>query len=260
MHDIAEFLRTHSPFDSLDEETLIEVAESAEIEFYAAREKILDSADVVEFAYVVRSGSVELVIDGRLLDLIGEGEMFGFVSLLSEGPLGFEARAAEDTLVYRIPADVIRPVLERPAFVRFVTGVMNERLRFLAGHQPEAPLSSTGRPVGELIRAAGAGLSACDERAGGGPSDGRGRRDLRGGRAERRPRDRDRPRHSHSCGGRGRRPGDPAVGRDDRPGLDRGRRPHRHRGAARDARPRDPASAGALRPASGCSGCWTTWT
>lgn len=153
MHDIAEFLRTHSPFDSLDEETLIEVAESAEIEFYAARAKTLDSADVVEFAYVVRSGSVELVIDGRLLDLIGEGEMFGFVSLLSEGPLGFEARAAEDTLVYRIPADVIRPVLERPAFVRFVTGVMNERLRFLAGHQPEAPLSSVGRPVGELIRA-----------------------------------------------------------------------------------------------------------
>ena len=37
MHDIAEFLRTHSPFDSLDEETLVEVAESAEIEFYAAR-------------------------------------------------------------------------------------------------------------------------------------------------------------------------------------------------------------------------------
>jgi CBS domain-containing protein len=154
MHDIAEFLRTYSPFDSLDEETLIEVAESAEIEFYAARAKTLDSADVVEFAYVVRSGSVELVIDGRLLDLIGEGEMFGFVSLLSEGPLGFEARAAEDTLVYRIPADVIRPVLERPAFVRFVTGVMNERLRFLAGHQPETPLASTGRPVGELIRAA----------------------------------------------------------------------------------------------------------
>ena len=57
----------------------------------------------------MRSGSVELVIDGRLLDLMGEGEMFGFASLLSEGPLGFVARAAEDTLVYRIPAAVIRP-------------------------------------------------------------------------------------------------------------------------------------------------------
>jgi CBS domain-containing protein len=30
---------------------------------------------------------------------------------------------------------------------------MNERLRFLAGHQTEPPLSSAGRPVGELIRA-----------------------------------------------------------------------------------------------------------
>ena len=153
MDDIAEFLSNHSPFDSLDEETLAEVASSAEIEFYAARTKILDSDDVTEFAYVVRRGSVELVIEGRLLDLMGEGEMFGFVSLLSEGPLGFVARAAEDTLVYRIPEAVIRPVLERPAFVRFMTRVMNERLRFLAEHQAEPPLSSAGRPVGELIRA-----------------------------------------------------------------------------------------------------------
>jgi CBS domain-containing protein len=153
MQDIAEFLRTQSPFDSLDEETLAELADSAEIEFYAARTLILDSAEIAGFAYVVRRGSVELVIDGRLLDVITEGEMFGYVSLLSEGPLGFVARAAEDTLVYRIPADVIRPVLERPAFVRFVTRVMNERVRFLAGHQAEPPLSSAGRPVGELIRA-----------------------------------------------------------------------------------------------------------
>ena len=152
MQDIAEFLQAHPPFDSLDEETLERVAASAEIEFHAARTEILDGADVAEFAYVVRRGSVELVIEGRLLDLIGEGEMFGFVSVLSEGPLGFVARAAEDTLVYRIPADVMRPVLERPAFVRFVTQVMDERLRFLAGHRADPPLSSAGRPVGELIR------------------------------------------------------------------------------------------------------------
>ena len=83
MDDIADFLRTHPPFDSLDEETLAAVADSAQIEFYAARTVILDSADVAEFAYVVRRGSVELVIEGSLLDLIPEGELFGYVSLLS---------------------------------------------------------------------------------------------------------------------------------------------------------------------------------
>jgi CBS domain-containing protein len=154
MQDVVEFLRSHPPFDSLDEETLEEVGGSAEIEFFAAGSPIISSADAIpDFAYVVRSGSVELLIEGRLLDLIGEGEMFGFMSLLSDEPLGFVARAAEDTLVYRIPAAVMRPVLERPAFVRFVTQAMNKRVRLLAGQDAEPTLSAAGRPVGELIRA-----------------------------------------------------------------------------------------------------------
>ena len=154
MHDIAEFLRSHPPFDGLDEEALASVAASAEIEFYAARSPILDSAEAVAaFAYVVRRGSVELMVDGHLLDLMEEGEMFGFVSLLSEGPLGFVARAGEDTLVYRIPADVIRPVLEQPASVRFMVQRMDKRVHLLAGLESEPPLSAAGRPVGELIRA-----------------------------------------------------------------------------------------------------------
>jgi CBS domain-containing protein len=153
MHDIAEFLRGQPPFDSLDDETLEGVAESAEIEFHPARAAILDSADATsEFAYVVRRGSVELMVDRHLLDLMEEGEMFGFVSLLSEGPLGFVARAAEDTLVYRIPADVIRPVLERPASVRFMVQRMDQRVHLLAGEKSEPPLSAAGRPVGDLIR------------------------------------------------------------------------------------------------------------
>ena len=40
--------------------------------------------------------------------------MFGFASLLEQGPLGFVARAAEDTLVYRIPAQVIRQCSSAP--------------------------------------------------------------------------------------------------------------------------------------------------
>jgi len=154
MHDIAEFLRSHPPFDRLDAETLEEVAASAEIEFHTARTAIHESAEApVEFAYVVRRGSVELMVDGRLLDLMGEGEMFGFVSLVSEGPLGFVARAAEDTLLYRIAASVMHSVLEHPASIRFMVERMDKRIHLLAGQESEPPLSAAGRPVGELIRA-----------------------------------------------------------------------------------------------------------
>jgi CBS domain-containing protein len=155
MHDIAEFLGHHPPFDSLDGETLERVAASAEIEFHAAGTAILESAqETSRFAYVVRRGSVELLIDGRLLDLLGEGEMFGFASLLEEAPLGFVARAAEDTLVYRIPAEAIRPVLERPQAARFIAHSMNKGVRLLAGHEQTPVATPAGRRVRELIRAA----------------------------------------------------------------------------------------------------------
>ncbi|MGH2992204.1 MAG: putative nucleotidyltransferase substrate binding domain-containing protein [Solirubrobacterales bacterium] len=153
-HDIAEFLRRHPPFDTLDEEALAAVASAAELEPHPTRDKILDSAEATsEFAYVVLRGSVELMtIDGRLLDLLGEGEMFGFASLLEERPLGFVARAAEDTLAYRIPEHAIRPVLERPAAVRFVVGSLSKSVRLLSGHEREPP-PAAGRPVRELVRA-----------------------------------------------------------------------------------------------------------
>jgi CBS domain-containing protein len=154
MHDIADFLQRYPPFDTLEEEALRSVAAAAEIEFYAARAPILESAEATaEFAYVLRRGSVELLSGGRLFDLVGEGEMFGFASLLAESPLGFVARAAEDVLVYRIPARAIRPVLERPAAVRFVAASLTRQGRLLASPAPEPPAPATGRAVRELIRA-----------------------------------------------------------------------------------------------------------
>jgi CBS domain-containing protein len=153
MHDIAEFLRRHPPFDTLDDDGVAAVAASAEIEFHPAGDPILDSAgETSRHAYVVRRGSVELVIGDRLLDVLGEGEAFAFVSLLEDAPLGFVARAAEDTLVYRIPAEVMRPVLERPAGARFVARAMNKGVRLLAGGDRE-PALPAGRMVRELIRA-----------------------------------------------------------------------------------------------------------
>ena len=76
---------------------------------------------------MVRSGSVEVIHDGRVLDLLGPGELFGHASMISGLPTGFEARAAEDTVCYRIPADVIRPLLARPDVLRFVARSIVDR-------------------------------------------------------------------------------------------------------------------------------------
>ena len=67
----------------------------------------------VTFLRVIHSGAVDILHDGRLLDLLGTGDTFGHAAMLSGLPPGFEARAAEDTLCYRIPVSVARPLLDR---------------------------------------------------------------------------------------------------------------------------------------------------
>jgi CBS domain-containing protein len=150
--DAAAFLRRHPPFDTLDDAELAAVARAAVAQHHAAGTPILERPDATsEHAFVVRRGAVELRSEGRLLDVLGEGEMFAFASILAERPLGFVARATEDTLVYRIPEDAIRAVLERPAALRFVADALSTRL--LAGPDPGPPQHAAGRPIAELIRA-----------------------------------------------------------------------------------------------------------
>ena len=60
---------------------------------------------------VLRSGAVELLDRGRVLDLLGEGELFGHPSMLSGLPTGCEARAREDSLCYRSRPRMSVPLL-----------------------------------------------------------------------------------------------------------------------------------------------------
>src|SRR5215831_10611275 len=112
MEDIASFLGSHPPFDGLDDDELAHVAAVTGIETFPAGERIFSQGTgTVEYLRVVRTGSVEILNDGQVLDLLGPGELFGHAPMLSGLPTGFEARAAEDTSCYRIPAAVIGPLL-----------------------------------------------------------------------------------------------------------------------------------------------------
>jgi CBS domain-containing protein len=121
MPDVAGFLGSHPPFDAVGPDELARVAAVTHTELTPRGETIFSQgAGPVESVWMVRTGSVEIIHDGRILDLLGPGELFGHASMISGLPTGFEARAGQDTVCYRIPADVIRPLLARPDVLRFV--------------------------------------------------------------------------------------------------------------------------------------------
>jgi CBS domain-containing protein len=119
--DIAGFLGSHPPFDTVEPAELARVAAVTLTEVNPTGTTIFSQgAEPVECLWMVRAGSVEVRHDGRILDRLGPGELFGHASMISGLPTGFEARAGEDTVCYCIPAEVVRPLLARPDVLRFV--------------------------------------------------------------------------------------------------------------------------------------------
>ncbi|HMD57577.1 MAG TPA: putative nucleotidyltransferase substrate binding domain-containing protein [Solirubrobacteraceae bacterium] len=156
LSDVADFLAAHAPFESVDRDELARVASCAEVEFHLAGAIIFSQgAEPVEHLRVVRSGAVEIVLDERVLDRLESGEMFGHASMLSGLPPGFAARAAEDTLCYRIPADVARELLSRPEGMRYVARSLLEWPAEAVGALELSPAAGPAHvPVGSLVHGA----------------------------------------------------------------------------------------------------------
>src|SRR5262245_52083200 len=82
--DVATFLRSHAPFDELDAAGIEAVVDATDVVFLLKGESLWDpGGDPLAHVYVVRSGSVDLLDDGELVDQAGEGELVGAVSMLA---------------------------------------------------------------------------------------------------------------------------------------------------------------------------------
>ena len=81
--EVAEFLKEHPPFDAADADEIEAIAAAAEVEFHPSGATIFsERAGPVGHLRVIRKGAVEIRHDGRVLDLLGPGELFGHASML----------------------------------------------------------------------------------------------------------------------------------------------------------------------------------
>jgi len=134
MEEIARFLHAHPPFSELPLGVAQRAANVARIEYFAAGTPILtqDGAPAA-FLYIVRRGSVELirVTDGgeEVLDTLGEGELFGYVSLIRGRAPVVTVRAREETLAHLLPAALFHQLRrDEPAFGQLFARRVSDRL------------------------------------------------------------------------------------------------------------------------------------
>jgi len=146
------FLRRYPPFDDLTERELSRVADSVRIEFFEAGAEILrQGGEPAAFLYVVRTGAVELLDEGEVVDLLVGGEAFGHPSLTSGLSPAFSVRAHEDTLCYLIDREVAEEVLAtRPGLAFLSSSLRRRTVRALALREADHP-DPRLTPVGALV-------------------------------------------------------------------------------------------------------------
>lgn len=150
--DPGEFLRHHPPFDGLSEAAFAVAERALEVAFVPRGDRILRRADPGnDMLFVVRKGSVRLERDGHLIDILEEGDPFGYPSLLSGGAPFVDVVAEEDSLVLQLPRPAFQRLMNEPAFAEFFVVGLAGRLQ-RAGRVRTAPLAGDlTAPAGDLV-------------------------------------------------------------------------------------------------------------
>ena len=151
--DPIAFVRATPPFDALPQPVFDEAAKVLEVVFFPAGTRLLTAGGApAAHLYVIRKGAVRLEREGETLQLLEEGEVFGFTSLIS-GRATIDVQVEEDLLAYRIPKAEFQRLLANASFAgHFATGLA-ERLKYslerqqVANFQPDLAL-----PVSSLVR------------------------------------------------------------------------------------------------------------
>lgn len=113
-----DFLGAQAPYDALDAADLEALAQHTRVEV-VAQDTILvkPDQDVLDHLWIIRSGGVDVVDRGRVLDELGPGDTFGYVSLLSGLRPALLVRSRAETVLYRLPDP--RTFLRHPERLKF---------------------------------------------------------------------------------------------------------------------------------------------
>lgn len=104
MQEFSDFLAKQSPFDALTADDIERLASKVEVEYFANGTVIVSAGSApLDHIYIVRTGSVEVLDRGNVIDQLAPGDAFGHISVLTGLPPQYSVRAAEETLCYRLP-------------------------------------------------------------------------------------------------------------------------------------------------------------
>ncbi len=117
-------------FESLDEESIIELVSFLKLKRFERGEAIIKKGESGENLFIIVSGRVEVVGEGDMtMAYLGKGEIFGEMSLLSGDAVGATIRVVEPARVLYLNGDDFRRVLASlPSLQMYLACLLARRL------------------------------------------------------------------------------------------------------------------------------------
>ena len=151
--EIAAFLVLFPPFADLPPDRISDLSRDVRSERYAGGATILrKGGEPAQHLFVVREGIVDLYDDDRLIDHLGEGDVFGISVLSGLGPM-LSVLARGKVGCYLIPAQRARELLGTPEGLAYIAGSAG-RWAKLASVEQHVLRAGASADLTEGIRAA----------------------------------------------------------------------------------------------------------
>jgi CBS domain-containing protein len=84
VQEFTDFLAKQPPFNALSNQDLEKISANIDVEYFS-RDTVIVSAgsEPLDHLYIVRTGAVEVLDKGNVVDQLGAGDAFGHISVLT---------------------------------------------------------------------------------------------------------------------------------------------------------------------------------
>ncbi len=146
------FIQGQPPFDRVTEAELKHLERTIEsIELPLGTRVLVQDGPPSRYLYIIRKGSIRLVRDGQVIEVLREGKFFGYPSMLNQKSPYYDVVAEEDTLIYCIPQEVFHALINNTAFAEFFLKKLSKRLHSAFRDETLPLTGSFTTAVGDLI-------------------------------------------------------------------------------------------------------------
>ena len=140
---VADFLKQHPPFDSLDEAALLQLASHGRVKMHERGERVFwEGREPGPSVFVIQQGTVRLVNETdegeELRDILGAGDLFGVGRFLGRDTYRHTARAATDVVLYCLRAgDLGQLIATHGQVARHLEATASVRRRRSVADEPD---------------------------------------------------------------------------------------------------------------------------